>query len=264
MSESQSYSFIRCSASSDEFKDIPHDDRDSVEVFFSFTRETSKNYLIPGKHCNAKEKSRALKLREQSDSDTYLFCHSLLRTLISKKLSIDPSDIPLQYNKSGKPAIEGDPLFFNISHTTDASAIAISLKGPVGIDIERIRIIKDFASIARKFFSKSECDFIFSSGEYELDKFFLIWTRKEALLKAVGSGIISDLPKVEVSKNVNFIDKALFNEFSDDIASSGDYFIFSWRIEDHLISVATPFSAEIQLRILDGKSAREYFDQFTV
>ena len=82
-------------------------------------------------------------------------------------------------NEYGKPLAK--KVFFNVSHTENAVAIAISDGCDVGLDIERIRPIKDEV----KRFVSSEAERIADMTDEE---FFLMWTAKESLVKAEGKG----------------------------------------------------------------------------
>lgn len=71
---------------------------------------------------------------------------------------------------------------------------AISRVTRVGADIERIDVDVDVVRLARRFFPAAEAQAIEalpSSGARDL--FFRLWTRKEALLKAMGGGVPSRL-----------------------------------------------------------------------
>ena len=92
------------------------------------------------------------------------------------------------YNAYGAPYLDNGP-FFSISHSKNGIAVVISSK-PVGIDIEGIRKLND--GLVRKTMSIEEQKQIYSSDIPEV-AFIQLWTRKEALVKMQGTGIISDM-----------------------------------------------------------------------
>ena len=92
-----------------------------------------------------------------------------------------------QYNEYGKPFIAGGPEF-SISHCKNGIAVATDTQ-PIGIDIESIRHA-DEALVARTM-NDEERKRIHSDAD-----FIRLWTRKEAYLKYLGTGIIDDLHHV--------------------------------------------------------------------
>ncbi|MCR5490950.1 MAG: 4'-phosphopantetheinyl transferase superfamily protein [Bacilli bacterium] len=87
----------------------------------------------------------------------------------------------------GKPL--SDKMYFNVSHSHGFVALAIGEDSHIGIDIEKIRPIKEDL----KKFVSSEEEFALAKDD---STFFEIWTSKEALLKAMGNGIDRRLPSV--------------------------------------------------------------------
>ena len=57
--------------------------------------------------------------------------------------------------------------------------------------------------------AKKNINYICRSKEEAIDRFFLLWTRKEALLKALGTGIINNLKRVNVSEASKFYKKGI-------------------------------------------------------
>lgn len=95
------------------------------------------------------------------------------------------------YNDYGAPYIEGGP-HFSISHCKTGVAVAVS-ENPIGIDIEAIRVFK--TNLMRKTMNKDEQQCILTSNKPDIE-FIRLWTKKEALLKLQGTGIIADLHNV--------------------------------------------------------------------
>ena len=91
-------------------------------------------------------------------------------------------------------------IHFNLAHSGDLALLAITRVGPVGIDVERIREVKDAADLVARFFCARENELFQRLPAIEKPgAFFNLWTRKEALLKATGEGIGKALSEVEVS-----------------------------------------------------------------
>ena len=101
-------------------------------------------------------------------------------------------DYEIAYNSQGKPYfLSNREIFFNISHSSNYVACAISDR-PVGIDIEGGR--KARQNLAKRFFDESEASWINECQSEE--RFFRIWTLKEAYGKATGKGVLDILDKI--------------------------------------------------------------------
>lgn len=90
----------------------------------------------------------------------------------------------IKYNRNGKPLC--DFCFFSISHSGDFAAVAVSDK-PIGVDIQ---IPGGFKKREKyMLFSPAENEFV--NAENSENRFYTLWTRKEAYIKAEG-GTLSD------------------------------------------------------------------------
>lgn len=109
-----------------------------------------------------------------------------LRRLLARE-GID--DVP-QRLASGQPVIAGNEVYVSISHCEDLVACAIH-HAPVGIDAERIRPVK--SGMPERVCTPEELAWMEASAE----RFFEIWTAKEAYFKMLGTGI-TDLRSVNI------------------------------------------------------------------
>ena len=127
---------------------------------------------------------------------------ALLRFILARYLRRQPADIVFTYGANGKPALDNtEPtLHFNLAHSENRVVYAFSHAGELGVDIELVRSLPEFESIARHFFSPEECAQLLSlpAGQ-RAEAFFNCWTRKEAYLKAVGDGLMVPLNSFQVS-----------------------------------------------------------------
>lgn len=103
----------------------------------------------------------------------------------------------LRYNTYGKPYLKNGP-YFNISHSRKYVICAISQNSLVGVDIEAINPINlvDYKSVL----NRAEWEIIMTSSN-PVHTFFDIWTKKEAVTKAIGKGL-----------NIPFQDIFIFQE----------------------------------------------------
>ena len=109
----------------------------------------------------------------------------------------------------GKPYIEGFDKF-SISHSDGSWAVLID-KRECGLDIQYERSC-DFLMIARRFFNPEDAAAvggIYSMGEAaepeSRAEFFRIWTKREALVKALGLSVVQeDIPPVGFYKSAEY------------------------------------------------------------
>ena len=97
------------------------------------------------------------------------------------------------------PASEGG-LHFNLSHSGQMVAIALTRKRAIGVDIELIHHLDDWSLLAGRIFSPRELRELHSLPKMQQrEAFFNGWTRKEACLKAMGEGLTDALQTIEVT-----------------------------------------------------------------
>ncbi len=108
------------------------------------------------------------------------------------------------YNEHDKPFLQSgrsggriEKLDFSISHCKEGIAVAIA-PHPIGVDIESFRQYSE--SLLKKTMNEQEILLIQQSAEPSVE-FIKLWTKKEALLKMQGTGIIDELPEVLCSQN---------------------------------------------------------------
>lgn len=122
---------------------------------------------------------------------TYLLLVELLKDMG------EYSAMPLiGHEEKGRPMLENYAgLNFSQSHCKGVVAVAIDKEGMVGIDVEGRRKVSD--SLIRKVCSEAELKQIAEAEDGQME-FIRIWTRKEAFLKCIGTGIQDDMLNTEV------------------------------------------------------------------
>ena len=127
-------------------------------------------------------------------------CRAALRTLLAARLGCQPRDLRFEYGPAGKPSLAaGDGLCFNLSHSDRFALIGVAQGAELGVDIERIRTLRDQDLVADRVFSAAERESLRGvAPERRAEAFFAGWTRKEAYIKARGEGIAL-LDAVEVA-----------------------------------------------------------------
>ena len=150
------------------------------------------------------ERERAVAFKFEHLRNRFVVCRGLLRVLLGGYLKCAPGQIEFVYSERGKPGLspasDARSLEFNVSHSDGMALLAFTRLGAVGVDIERLRAMKDPEGLVTRFFSAREREqFQTVASEERQSAFFNLWTRKEAWLKATGLGIAGELNKVEVT-----------------------------------------------------------------
>lgn len=151
----------------------------------------------------ADELSRAQRFVFARDRRRYVTAHRLLRQLLGGYLGVAPADVQFTYGEHGKPALtdtHARRVDFNMSHSGEAVVIAVSAAGPVGVDIEALRVMRDRDDVAQRTFAAGEFARLCGvDDEQRTEAFFNCWTRKEAFVKAIGDGLSHPLERFEVT-----------------------------------------------------------------
>jgi 4'-phosphopantetheinyl transferase len=119
-----------------------------------------------------------------------------LRHVMATYLGIPAWRVPLAIGSRGKPHLCGvTGLRFNLSHSHACAAIAVSHRSEVGVDIEPWDSFDDSQEMWPLACSADERHWLSASPTPEdaSRRFGRLWTRKEAILKAIGIGIGIDL-----------------------------------------------------------------------
>jgi 4'-phosphopantetheinyl transferase len=110
-----------------------------------------------------------------------------------------PASLVFETGPQGKPALPGGPAF-NVSHSEGRWLLGVTPHGRLGIDVELLRRVGDLEAMARHSFAADECAFVLAMPSAERDRAFLdLWTRKEALVKALGGGLSIPLKAFSVA-----------------------------------------------------------------
>jgi 4'-phosphopantetheinyl transferase len=142
---------------------------------------------------STQERERADKFRFERHRRRFVAGRGELRRLLSRYLGLSPWEVALEYGSDGKPFCTLQPpersICFNLSHSENAAALAISSGFEVGIDVENVRPIEE--GMPLEVFSIRERAQFTALPDAERQKvFFESWARKEACLKALGTGFI--------------------------------------------------------------------------
>lgn len=139
---------------------------------------------------SAGERARAARFALEADRRRCLRAHAALRDRLGGHLGCLPRDLVFRVGPHGKPRLEEGPLHFNLSHSGDLALIGACDDIEIGVDIEAWRTVGDALELAESVFGPQERGALAGLAGAERDLAFLRgWTRKEACLKALGTGL---------------------------------------------------------------------------
>lgn len=123
-----------------------------------------------------------------------MLAYALHRLVLGQLLSMDPCDVPLTRDRHGCPRVEDRACQTSLSHAQDAVAIAVSMAGPVGVDIEHASRAASMETIADEVLHPSERIDPNHLRAQRGQSLLETWVRKEAFLKASGVGLLVPMP----------------------------------------------------------------------
>jgi len=147
------------------------------------------------------ELERAARFHFDRDRERHVVARGRLREILAARTAQPPERLRFAYSSHGKPTLAeppGPPPHFNLSHAGGLAALAVSQQAEIGLDIEAVRPLKE--DVAGRFFSAREVAAYRALPEAErLAGFYRCWTRKEAVLKALGDGLSRRLDSFDVT-----------------------------------------------------------------
>ncbi len=155
------------------------------------------------------EKKRSERFRFITHRQRFIIARAFLRKILSLYTKETPQQLIFLYNNHGKPYLKNNPLnlHFNVSHSHNIAVFAITIQKEIGVDIEKVELRFNEA-IAKRFFTVEECQQLMALPEKErVVGFYKIWSRKEALIKALGAELYLLINKftVNLHKNIELI-----------------------------------------------------------
>ncbi len=146
------------------------------------------------------ERARCARFVFERDRRRYRAAHCALRHLLAVRCRQRPETLVFTEGAFGKPRLEGAATCaFSLSHSEDWALVLMADEGEIGVDVEALRSQPDRSALAAAHFTPRECAALAGLSGSEADLAFLrCWTRKEACLKAVGSGFAVDAASVDV------------------------------------------------------------------
>jgi 4'-phosphopantetheinyl transferase len=146
------------------------------------------------------ELNRAGRLLDRQTAERFTVGRGILRAILGRYLSRRPQELTFAYGPKGKPALAGDlagRLSFNVAHAAGLAIFAIAHGCEVGVDVEQIHPLSDLDATASIILSAKElAEFKTLPAAGKLEHFFTVWTCKEAILKASGTGFSGPVKEI--------------------------------------------------------------------
>ena len=147
------------------------------------------------------EQARAARFHFEKDARHWIACRLALRSILAEALTIPPLEVPLVTGEFGKPELAApfQHLHFNLSHCPDLAIVALCGDGPVGVDLESLARAADLPGCEESFCHPAEIRALPVAADARATELLRIWTAKEAVLKAIGTGMSVPPETVRVS-----------------------------------------------------------------
>jgi 4'-phosphopantetheinyl transferase len=143
------------------------------------------------------ERARAAAFLSPRDQQRFTVAHGALRILAGRELNTRSAALTWAPGRYGKPELAPpwDGLHTSLSHSGDMIAAAISTDRPVGVDIQHQVPGLDVAGLSARFFPPDEAGYVAAGRDASAraDRFAHLWARKEAVVKAAGGRLWSNL-----------------------------------------------------------------------
>lgn len=171
-----------------------------IWTLYNIKNLTEKEYFNWYQTMSTAKKARVNQFLNVKNRMQTVIGDHIARQLIAEWCKMKPEEIRFSVNEHGKPYAVDLPIHFNISHSDNYVFCAVSER-PIGVDIETIRPVN--LRIAKKFCSDNEVCYIAD----DTNRFFELWTAKEAWSKKIGCGItaMKDIPYLQIKDRLHFI-----------------------------------------------------------
>lgn len=149
---------------------------------------------------DASEKARAAEFHFDRDRRRFIAGHANVRRILGRYGNTRPRALVFDVGENGRPSLRGGGVNFNYSRSDGWALLAVSTASVLGADIESVRMSDDLPDVAATHFSTAEQAALAAlSGAAWTDAFFNGWTRKEAIVKAMGAGLSASLSSFDVT-----------------------------------------------------------------
>ena len=161
------------------------------------------------------ERARCDKFLASGSRRRFVLCRAALRINLCERLGCTNRELSFGYLEHGKPyakvggaapapgASFNVSRGFNVSHSGDHGLIAFANREALGVDLEVRTPGRDFDGIGAVVYGPRErLALSVAAGTGKADLFYRLWSLKEALIKALGTGFSLDPSRFEVPRSM--------------------------------------------------------------
>lgn len=152
------------------------------------------------------ERAKASQFYGLLDRQRFIVARGLLRILLGHYTGASPEEIQFFYSEYGKPKLDATDLHFNKSASASICLFAFSRDAEIGVDVEMRRDLEDIDRLEKELSEEERAEMM--PVDRRADLFYRAWTRKEAVLKALGTGFalppenlkmsLGESPRIEI------------------------------------------------------------------
>ena len=180
----------------------------------------------------------------------FMVAHVMVRQVLSKYVDRPPNWWEFDTNRYGRPEISnGDApqtLRFNLSHTAGCIALLVHDRCDAGVDVERTDRVRNPRGVANRVFAEPERTELLALDEQPLkERFYQLWTLKEAFIKAKGMGLAIRLDSFWFESQT---DGGLKLHCNDDVEEDPDAWTFTLRQQSPVHVLATARRSAVDAR----------------
>jgi len=139
------------------------------------------------------ERARRHRFLSERARREFALCRSALRVILGERLGCTDRQLSFDYLEHGKPvarvAGRRAAVGFNVSHSGQHGLIAIAERDGIGVDVEKRVAQRDLEGIGSLVYGPAERRALAAAvGRERMHLFYRLWSMKEALIKALGTG----------------------------------------------------------------------------
>ena len=171
-----------------------------INLWYAAIDSLIKDVAKLSEYLNQEELRKANRIKSIKERNTAIITLAVLKILLGFYLDKSPSEVILSYTKYNKPYLKYSDLKFNLSHSENMLLIGFTLNYDIGVDVEKMEEFPEADDVAKNFFSSYEYkSFSLLQSNERTEGFYNCWTRKEAFIKAIGSGLSYSLKEFDVT-----------------------------------------------------------------
>ena len=176
---------------------------DTATVVHVDLRENAAHEAVALAWLNDCERERGRHFVYDGPRRRFALCRAALRAILCNRLGCENKQLQFEPAEYGKPIalVDGMPVSvsFNVSHSGEHGLIAVAPEGRLGVDVEERVAHRNMDLLIEGVFGPSEqAELASTRGRHKINLFFRLWTIKEALIKALGTGFSLDPSTFEV------------------------------------------------------------------